>query len=322
MTCPPSVLIADAQRLQQQAGLHPQHVGPRHFQMGALEPQGLPGLPGALVPGDVLFVKGSGGLVELGTAGGLLGHVMLVAEPPRQVIHDSDEGRWLEPVWPKGHRPQGPAAEEVWRLSTVESTRSHNGLHEADVLLHVDRRTRKLILIGEIIGSHVEICGEVAELWQTPEELQSLLNSRLLREVLGEMRAQSASWSWATAARAVLRSADTFGDHGDKRQLLREITECWASDPICTSVVIGFWQRCLCRLAAAGVPVGGQRPDPADLVLRWMPIKADRSLPGTLLETMKRCGWIQKLTIPVGASRRGVQRGGSLAHPRPQTVTF
>jgi len=248
-------------------------------------------LAGVMVPGDVLFVQGSpGGLWELGTTGGLMGHVMLVIEPPEKVELDTDEAHHLQLVWPKG-------ASEIWKVRTVESTRANKGLHEALLLLHVVPDSSRLVIIGELGDGTVEISGETAEVWQSPEPLRARLGERLMEEVLGEMREQGASWSWATAARAVFRAPSSFNGGADKLKVLREIQECWTTDPICTSVVIAFWQRVLCRAA------GGDADDfdagaAADLVLEYFPLKADRSLPGALLTTMSRCGWTRRTTVP------------------------
>lgn len=251
-------------------------------------------LDGVVVPGDVLFVKGTGGFMELGTAGGFLGHVMLVIEAPERISANSELAQFLEPIWPTD------GAKEIWKLRTAEATRSNAGLHECDLLMRIDCNTHQLILIGEFGNGQVDFCNEVVDLWQCPRHLRAQLHSRLVESVIAEMRLQGRSWSWTTAARAVLRNPECLTDCGDKEQLLREIIECWASDPICTSVVICFWQRCLVQLADAAnscSPDGVPHVEPVDLILKWMPLKADRSLPGILLQTMRRCGWTKRTTL-------------------------
>lgn len=248
-------------------------------------------IAGVMEPGDVLFVQGSpGGLWELGTNGGLMGHVMLVTEPPEKIELDTDEAHHLQLVWPAG-------ASRIWKVRTVESTRANKGLHEALLLLHVASDSSRLVIIGELGDGTVEISGETAEVWQSPEPLRARLDERLMEEVLGEMREVGTSWSWATAARAVFRAPSSFSGGADKLKVLQEIQECWTTDPICTSVVIAFWQRVLCRAA------GGDADDfdsgaAADLVLMYFPLKADRSLPGALLTTMSRCGWTRRTAVP------------------------
>lgn len=250
-------------------------------------------LASVISPGDVLFVRGTGAIREIGTAGGWLGHVLLVVETPKCISYHTEEARYLEPVWPSG------GTMEIWKVRTLESTRANSGLHEGDMLLHIENKRRRLVIIGEISNGHVDLSGEVAELWQSPSELRVRLGGGLVAGVMEEMREHSANWSWATAARAMLRSPRCHGDLDDKDQILQEIMDCWAADPICTSVVIVFWQRCLCKLAdlASGAP----GTDPADLIFKWLPLKADRSLPGTLLGTMRRCGWKKRTAIPISA---------------------
>jgi len=252
------------------------------------------GLDSRIAPGDVLYVPGTGGGVfEVGTAGGLLGHVMVAIARPRRIPEFSEDGIWFKPVWPSG------GVTEIWMVRVIESTRNKSGLHEANLLLYLKKRTRRIILIGEVIGDHIDGSGQPMELWESPGSLRTLLSAGLLAEVVQEMKDQGTSWSWTTAARAVLRSASSFNKLIGNDLLLQEIMECWAAEPICTSVVIGFWQRCLCKIATGDDwSTDDMALDPAELILKWMPLKADRSLPGTLLETMRNCGWKRWTAIP------------------------
>jgi len=77
-------------------------------------------------------------------------------------------------------------------------------------------------------------------------------------EALNDMRTNALTWSWGTAIKAVAMKA-AFGDNWDilgnpediskrdKNRLLREMQDAWVTDPICTSIVIIFWQRVLCK---------------------------------------------------------------------------
>mmetsp|Transcript_111263 Transcript_111263/g.359176 ORF Transcript_111263/g.359176 Transcript_111263/m.359176 type:complete len:230 (+) Transcript_111263:532-1221(+) len=218
---------------------------------------------------------------------------MVVVRPPQRIPCHSEEGRWLRPIWPAG------GVAELWKVRTAESTRGRSGLHEADTLVHVACETRRLTFIGAIVDGEVEVSGEAMELWQSPEELRAQLGEAIVAEVLHEMKVQCASWSWATAARALFFSAGTFREEEDSGRLMEEISECWASDPICTSVVITFWQRSLYKLAEeANRKAGRTVLEPAKLIMQWMPLKADRSLPGRLLKTMRRCRWKRKTAVP------------------------
>eukprot|EP00404_Azadinium_spinosum_P060334 CAMPEP_0180711860 /NCGR_PEP_ID=MMETSP1038_2-20121128/11076_1 /TAXON_ID=632150 /ORGANISM="Azadinium spinosum, Strain 3D9" /LENGTH=224 /DNA_ID=CAMNT_0022744111 /DNA_START=73 /DNA_END=744 /DNA_ORIENTATION=+ len=213
-----------------------------------------------LAPGDVLVVRGQGRLSEIGAAGGFLGHVLL-----------------LQAVWPPG------GCEQLWRVITVESTRRERGLHQAEMLVYVEPRSCRLILVGEISqDDELNILDhEAMEVWQSPIELRAQLRLDLVAAVLVDMKKHEANWSLRTAARAVLKSA-VLVDRADKALLMKQVKASWRRDPICTSVVIVFWQRYLCKLAEAsnsnGLP--GCSVKPTDLILRWMPVRADRGLPG------------------------------------------
>merc|ERR1719313_3283716 len=80
--------------------------------------------------------------------------------------------------------------------------------------------------------------------------------------------------------------------------VLEEIKECWEKEPICTSVVVTFWQRYLVKLAMSFVVSSGDLIDPAALVLKWMPLKSDRVLPGELFATLQACGWVMLAQVP------------------------
>ena len=45
---------------------------------------------------------------------------------------------------------------------------------------------------------------------------------------------------------------------------------CWNSNPICTSVIIVFWQRYICKLVKCGL----MSADVVDLIMKFMPLKA------------------------------------------------
>jgi len=80
----------------------------------------------------------------------------------------------------------------------------------------------------------------------------------------------------------------------DRHQLMKETESCWFCDPICTSVVIIFWQRYLCKLADhlnKDKSHDSLCIESADLILQFMPLKADRVLPGELHKVLRSCGW-------------------------------
>lgn len=113
------------------------------------------------------------------------------------------------------------------------------------------------------------------------------------------MKRCSGDWSITTAARALFMDA-RCDPNADKDNLMTEIKACWSVDPICTSIVVIFWQRYVCKLVQSINPsVRTQQPlHPCVLVLDCMPLKADRALPGELEKAMREQGWkyVSKLT--------------------------
>lgn len=247
-------------------------------------------------PGDVLFVHGTTTwLTGVGTAGGPLGHMMLIVEEPHRIQYSSEKGCWLRPVWPSD------AVVEVWMVRVIESSRSNAGLHQADILMYLSE-TGQLILIGEVTGGHVDTTEQLADLWQSPEILRRQLSAGLVNGVLQDMRSNCANWSWATAALALLlSSAASLRIQPNIEESLREIKKGWAAEPICTSVVVSFWQRLLCKLAAmTGGPPESVDAKAADMIMKWMPLRADRCSPGQLMDAMQKSGWTVRTAIPVG----------------------
>lgn len=236
-------------------------------------------------PGDVLTVKGQGRFTEIGTAHGVFGHCMLVLAPPTNVLRNSEEGLSLQALWPEAD------VEEIWKIRTLECTRNEQGLHEAEMVIYVERNTGQFVLIGELQmdGTLVLTEHESVELWQSPAELRAQIHLDLMISVLSDMKAYEACWSYITGARALLQSSQLSAG-SDPEKTLQTVKECWKREPICTSVVIVFWQRYLCGLATGKEGDGDCQE--LDLILKWMPLKADRGLPGELLTAMRNSGWI------------------------------
>lgn len=348
-----------------------------------------------VAPGDVLLMRGSGRLAEIGNAGGFMGHVLVVTGKPREVLASTAEAGQLASLWPE-------KAQAIWRIPTLESTRREQGLWEAESVIMVERLGRQLTLVGEVERDG-DVCNfephEAVEIWQSPEELRGALRVDLMALVLSDMRKNQASWSATTAARAVLSSAEMV-EKPTASQTLEGVKKCWESAPICTSVVINFWQRYLEKLACHSFL---QQPDPSlgagfnpgdkisywdlscgtwvsgfvkervvdgqgdvavayhldikpsanpqyirrrlneetvatkavDLIRRYVPLKADRALPGDLMRSMQRCYWscIQQaplvfrpvmtlppqpmvINVPVGPSPPTASRPQS---PQPQS---
>lgn len=261
-------------------------------------------LQSVLFPGDVLFVKGDGQFTELGTTGGWMGHVLVVQGTPQLESRQWFQEWGVNVAWPAN------GVTHIWKVPTIESTRSAAGLHQCEMLVHV-KSDGSLMLLGELVTTDngtlefSQIEDEAVEVWQSPAEIRSQLSMECIRDVLTDMVSCEASWSLTTAARAVFKSAKL----SRRKDLLGKVQGYWDSAPICTSVVIAFWQRYLCSFARAT----GQRE--TDLIMKWMPLKADRVLPGELLSTMRKCGWVNIRRVPkiqsLQPSAEGCQRSVS-----------
>lgn len=234
------------------------------------------------MPGDVLFIRGEGGFADIGTTGGFLGHFLVVTATParltaselKQVNEMRDDFR----------------EERLWKVETVESTRNHCGLHRSHLVLFVEPGTSRVLVVAEILANQadvVEVEPELVHIWQSPAELRLQLSTFAVEDVISDMKVQEQNWSYATAARALLLGASVEGRSADK-QLLHELSACWLTAPICTSVVVIFWQRLLGHLAPK------LRLPHAELIMRYLPLKADRGLPTELLAVLGSCGWTEK----------------------------
>jgi len=250
-----------------------------------------------VLPGDVLFVQGTGSwLFGVGIAGGPFGHVMLVIERPKCIQSYSEKGRFLSPIWPRG-------TEQIWLVRVLECTRSRANLHVAELLLHVDQETGSLVLLGELLDAecHVDTTEQQVELWHSPDPLRKTFSEVLFTDALQETLADDGkAWSWTTAARCMLRPTQSLGMEDDTDLVVQEIRAGWAAEPICTSVVISFWQRYLFKLAESHGPSEISSAKKAELVMQFLPLRADSCLPGDVMRVMQKCGWTARMRFSQG----------------------
>lgn len=244
-----------------------------------------------IAPGDIFFTREDAtAFMRIGTAGGFLGHVLQIIGKPRCLLQGQAEVH-VQSVWPAG-------VEKMWFVKTLESTRDAEGLYEADSLFYVDSATERMILLGreDETGTLKVTTGEEVEVWHAPDCLRSNFRISLMKEVLTEMKACNSSWSLTTAVRAVFFSG-MMGHLSEKGQLLSDISSSWTVEPICTSIAIIFWQRYLSKLAEdpffdCRLPTGASvNAKAVNLIQLFMPLRADRVLPGKLQTTLTQCGW-------------------------------
>jgi len=129
------------------------------------------------------------------------------------------------------------------------------------------------------------------------------LIDHVFKKALAEGGKESKCWSKTTALRAVLTTfggqrhsldPEKYDGPESRAELMAMLTESWKARPICPSVAIMVWQRYL-------VMVSGNGPDRLDTaakhVLRWMPLRCDRTSPSAMLKVLSTCGWSLRTTF-------------------------
>lgn len=255
------------------------------------------------LPGSVLCIQGGNGggtMMRLGSSGGYMGHVLLVTSPPRPVQRHTPQAISYQNVWPT-HQD----IRTLWLVRTLESTRSVEGYHEADHLLYIEEGTGRILALGEdqLHNTFLKFDQpEGVDVWQCPPALQRNFRFDVMNHVLNEMKQSEGSWSWSTAVRAFFFSSAIQGSSSKANQL-HDIQMCWNTDPICSSLIVEFWQRYLCALADVT-----PNANPQDTALKWilqcMPLRSDRALPGDLLSSMQRCEWVMVSDVPQAVAGR------------------
>lgn len=253
-----------------------------------------------IAAGDVLAICDGRQISRIGASGGMFGHVLVVTAAPRCIQKRSPDMIEFASVWPQGK------VEEIYQVPVIESTRSTEGIHETDLLLYVEPKSGRIFLHGEVDRSGT-ISGfnldkpDVVELWQCPSELRDTSCRDLKEAVIDEMKENQANWSWYTAVRALLLPAAMESQpsalasqvESNREELLREFQDCWKSAPICSSLPVIFWQRYFCKLSQRGhaLQLFEDTTSPIHLIMKYMPLKADRVLPGDLLSFLRSSGW-------------------------------
>jgi hypothetical protein len=236
--------------------------------------------------GDIVVVESDGSVGSIGEIHGSFGHVLLVSGSPECIREGSDDADGMEKIWPEG-------VKQVWIVPTVECTRRQQGMLHSKLLIYNEPGTDQFLLLGEMSEDNVIfVCAEPVEKIQflcCPGELRACCQSDLMAKTLRDMDAIQRSWSWSTAIRAYLFSSSVLNgpESVNESTSLEQIRTSWESSPICTSIIIVFWQQYLCALAAQD----GDR-SPMKQISEYMPLKADRALPSKLIATLKNCGWV------------------------------
>jgi len=245
--------------------------------------------------GDVISVTGNDRIPQLGAHGGFMGHVLVVLSKAQRLPAGSPEGSQM-----CEHLKMCSAC-DLWKLRTLESTRSKSGLHFADLLLRYDDQSGRLILVGElsIDSTNLSIIdSEAVDVWQSPPALRNNFRLDLMEQVVADMKDKQVDWSFVTAAWALL-SVFHSPEKSSNGKSLQEIQDSWDLSPICTTVVIVFWQRYLLGLANESNFLRGHenQEDSVKMILQWMPLNAYGVLPGTLTKVLCDSGWVRPKSL-------------------------
>jgi len=210
-----------------------------------------------------------------------MGHVLLVVADPQPISRRSDVGAAFHEIWALSGR-------SLYCVDVIECSRGAEGLCEVKMVLSLDKNGQ-VLLCGEYSVKENEIgINEEAEeihIWHSPPLFRgSSFRPDVMTTVLQDMRSNQQNWSWSTAVRAFFFSGEISSRVGES-VTMKEIQESWQAEPICTSIVVIFWQRYLDRLARL------ECIDPLQLILQVLPLKADRVLPGELFKVMLSRGW-------------------------------
>jgi len=267
--------------------------------------------------------------MQLGATGGYMGHILLATSVPRAVHRGTPEAHHLRALWPQDHDVQ-----TMWRVRTMESTRSQEGIHESIYLMYVDKAGFIITVGQEGRDQYFRFEQSVkVEIWQCPPSLRQGFRIDIMGKVLDQMMQHEGNWSWTTAVRAFFFSAHV--PHSARRaSQMEDIQQAWTSDPICSSLVVVFWQRYLCELAAFFNATASPRsPRPhakevhaMDLIMQYMPLKSDRALPGDLAHTLPQCDWVLVTCLPRHGPSRQTSTKSTASAPnmgkRPRCSSF
>jgi len=193
---------------------------------------------------------------------------------------------------------------DVFCCETIESTRAVQGKqivwYAALTFFARNRKTGEAFMVADIArgSSTLELEAEPVKVKllmhpMRPGHGGPTFNPQAFQEALQMAAETSKHWSLRTAVKGFLNRRDAEGmdpdDYSDSQAratLLEDLERRWDMRPICTSVAIMVWQRYF-------KIVGSKNSDEAaKLILRWMPLFSDKTLPSALVKELSKCGWI------------------------------
>jgi hypothetical protein len=224
------------------------------------------------------------------------GRCLLSLTLPCCIRKNSEKALSMNLAWPTCTASGSGTIEEVWRIHVLESSRGQQGFRETDALFYLDRSTGLLTLLGEAddLRDKRTAAHEAVHVWQSPLEFREKMRVDLMMEALADMQNEEVDLSAVTMTCFLLRPTQLPAGV-DRSMGLAEIKACWGrAGPTCAFAIISFWHRYLCKLAAS-LPMS---VDPLELIMRWLPLRADRATLGDFLSTLQSVGWTSLAQIP------------------------
>jgi hypothetical protein len=241
-------------------------------------------------PGDLLAVEsGEDSMNGIGELNGMFGHVLLISGAPT-CLWEGEDSEGLEAIWPAD-------VTHVWQAPTIECTRKQDGfMYNSIIMFYIEPSSGECKVLGEVSADNVVTPStppgerpEKLKVYCCPSALRASWQPHLMQKVLTDMESIALSWSWSTAIRAYLLGSRAV-DHSTP---LDDVMNSWEAKPICTSVVITFWQQYLCALAAQD-----STRTAMEYITAYMPLKADCALPTNLFTALLSCGWVCMQRFP------------------------
>lgn len=237
-----------------------------------------------IAPGDILVARSD--------CNDILGHMLLAVAPPIALWRNSVKAQDLVDIWSNADnvcRDSNASVSQLWRISCIKESvttslgsRKHNCEFEVDIFLVVEPKTCRMVVVGEMLKSTsalMPLAHQAYDLWQSPLELRRSLRLDLMAQVFDDIR---------------------FCQQPNDQDVSQTLASQQRSMRSSVYVIVIFWQRYLRKLAETvnSNGVADCSEQPIDLILRWMPARADCVVLGELLDSMKRTGWICMTCIP------------------------
>jgi hypothetical protein len=199
---------------------------------------------------------------------------------------------------------------DVFSCPTIESNRHLKGerfvWYAATSLYARDQRTGQMFLVGDVPEG-----SRIIEVAQKHVPVKLLLHPlrrghggpaivpALFERAVMDLAINSTHWSLRTALNAITSSRTAldpadYPTPNDREQLMDELEQSWESRPICSAAAVCIWQRYFQLFSEQTGPPSTAKDRAAQLILQWIPMIPDQTMPSLLVKVLTRCRWILK----------------------------